>query len=71
MPYYIYKIEQKDKLELLNSLSGYRDAKNEVSHLRKASEDPQVNYRMIFASSENEAEKLLTTPREMPVQGDD
>ncbi|MES9899444.1 MAG: hypothetical protein ABW148_10520 [Sedimenticola sp.] len=70
MPYYVYKIEQKNKLELLNNLSGYRDAKNEVSRLRKTLEDPQVSYRMIFASNENEAEKLLTTPREMPVQGD-
>ncbi|MES9856036.1 MAG: hypothetical protein ABW166_05465 [Sedimenticola sp.] len=70
MPYFVYKIEQK-KLELFNSLSGYRDAKSELSQLRKANEDPQINYRMIFANNENEAERLLTTPREMPIQGDE
>lgn len=71
MPYFIYRITPENKLTNLGSNSNYRQAKEEVRQLRKSSDTPGDNFRLMFASSEAEAEKLLLTPREEPVQGDD
>lgn len=71
MPYFLYMIDPQKKMTCLGSHSGYRDAKQEVRHLRESAEDTQNDYRMIFANNENEAEHLLSAKREEPIQGDD
>lgn len=71
MPYFIYRITPENKLTSLGSKTNYRQAKEEVRQLRKNSDTTGDDFRLMFASSEAEAEKLLLTPREKPVQGDD
>lgn len=71
MPYFIYRITPENKLTNLGSKTNYREAKEEVRQLRKNSDTTGDNFRLMFANSEAEAEKLLLTPREEPVQGDD
>jgi hypothetical protein len=71
MPYFVYRIDAEMKLTNLGSHETYRDAKNNVRSLREQSADPGVTYRLIHAQNENQAEILLLTPREKPVEGDD
>ncbi|MCP3666578.1 MAG: hypothetical protein GY696_29450 [Gammaproteobacteria bacterium] len=72
MPYFVYSITDRTHLKHLSDFPKYREARNELRNLRgEKSEDDHTTYRMIFAQSRNEAEKLLLTPRERPVDGDD
>jgi len=71
MPYFIYQIEADKKLELLHTFPKYRDAKAQAKSLRAELTDDTANIKIIFASNPTEAERLLLTPREAPVQGDD
>ena len=72
MPYFIYRIETDKKVQMIESHPKYREAKERAKGLRaeKAADDP-ATIRIIFAQNALEAERLLLTPREAPVEGDD
>lgn len=71
MPYFVYRIQEKPrKLDHLETFSSYRDAKVYVREQRNQSGEVD-SVRMIFAHNDIEAEKLLTTPREERVIGED
>ena len=75
MPYFVYRIIEKDKLkelEHLDTFTKYQEAKQAVRSRRseKVADDP-ADYRMIFAKSEIEAETLLKAPRDERVIGED
>lgn len=72
MPYFVFRIDAEAQPEYLDKYANYREARDCARQLR--SELPAGDtstYKMIFANNEIEAEKLLTTPREAPVEGDD
>jgi hypothetical protein len=71
MPYFVYDVtESPSKLIHLETFAKYREAKEFVRS--KRAESGQVeNIRMIFARNDVEAEKLLKTPREERVIGED
>ena len=72
MPYFVFRMELQGQTECLDNFAKYRDARDYARKLRteKASDDTS-NYKLIYAGNAIEAEKLLTTPREAPVEGDD
>ena len=70
MPYFVYKIKEPRSLEHIETFSKYREARSFVRELRQQ-EDSVEGIRMIFAKNEIEAEKLLLTPREERVIGED
>jgi hypothetical protein len=72
MPYYIYRIKGPKQLEHLETKDKYREAKLNVSELRSnlVPDDP-FSIRMVFARSTEEAEKLLSVPRDPRVIGED
>lgn len=62
MPFYIFKISPSDELEYLDSEEKYRAARNKVRSLRNQTPaDENHTYRMIFASTVAQGEKLLTS----------
>lgn len=65
MPYFVYKISEPKKLELIQEFDNYKQAR-EVARGKRADlgGDSEVQIRMIFARNNTEAEKLLTAPRE-------
>lgn len=72
MPYFIYKIEEPIRLTHLGIEDKYKAARAQLRSLRQ--EDAAttgVEYRMVFAKSLGEAEKLLSTPRDGRIIGDD
>ena len=72
MPYFIYRIGEKRELEHLKTHTVYREARQFVRDLRAESGPGAVDsIRMIFAKNEIEAEKLLSTPRDERVIGED
>lgn len=71
MPYFVYNIQENPKkLEHLQTFAKYREAKDFVREKRAESGEIQ-SIRMIFARNDVEAEKLLKTPREERVIGED
>ena len=76
MPYYVYRVEENDagikKLKHLETFTDYKSARTLARDRRaeRASDDP-VDYRLIFAKNEVEAEKLLSAPRDERVIGED
>ena len=75
MPYFVYRITEKDNLKTLehiDTFSKYQEAK-QVVRSKRAEKDAadDGDYRMIFAKSEIEAETLLKAPREERVIGED
>jgi hypothetical protein len=71
MPYFVYRIEQENKLEYVDNFENYREAKLKVNELRKAeSKDSEVIFRMIHAANRANAEKLLLAPRDDRIIGD-
>ena len=65
MPYFVYKISPRKRLELVDTFERYRDAKVRTRSLRaelRADDDHIV--KMIFAQNVDEAERLLTEVRE-------
>jgi len=72
MPYFIYQITQEKQLQCIDIVENYRDARSRVRQLRseQASDDASL-IRLIHASNELQAERLLLTQREVPVEGDD
>jgi len=72
MPYFIFSISPDKQLKCLEQHDKYRPAREQTRNLRATQNaDDNDNIRMIFASSESEAERLLLTPREAPIEGDD
>ena len=72
MAYYIYRIRDPLALEYVDRIDKYQDARSLVRELRaEVKDDPSVTVRMIFAKSTGEAEKLLSTPRDDRVIGED
>lgn len=72
MPYFIYRVTEPKKLEHLDTKAKYREARQLVRALRaevEAGSDTTV--RMIFAKTTEEAEKLLSIPRDERVIGED
>jgi hypothetical protein len=72
MPFYVYRIHGPRKVEHLDTREKYQEAKKIVRELRgePGISDPSM-IRMIFAKTTIEAEKLLTTPRDERVIGED
>lgn len=70
MPYFVYKITPPRQLEHIATLDRYQDARARVRGLREHNE-PDTEYRMIFAKQMGEAERLLSTPRDERVIGED
>ena len=72
MPYFVYQIAEDKQLQLIDKFGKYREARERVRELRKL-QDPGSSdlIRLIHASNQMEAERLLLTPREVPVEGDD
>jgi hypothetical protein len=72
MPYYVYRVSPDRRLEYVDTKDKYQDAKALVRRLRDESgaQDPGT-VRLVFAKSTGEAEKLLSTPRDERVIGED
>ncbi|MBK1723434.1 hypothetical protein [Thiocystis violacea] len=72
MPYFVYKISPPRVLEYIATLDRYQEAR-EIVRSQRAEEprDSGVEYRMIFARQQGEAEKLLSIPRDERVIGED
>ena len=72
MPYFVYKITPPINLEHLGTTESYREARALVRELRNKDAGCAVEqYRMIFAKQRAEAERLLSTPRDERVIGED
>lgn len=72
MPYYVYKVYNNRTLEPVDVHDKYRDAKLRARDLRaELGQDADFTYRLIFARSETEAERLLTQKREPRPLGED
>ena len=72
MPYYIYRIIPPRKLHLIDNKNNFKEAKKLVRSWREQMQDgDDYSVRMIFAKSPQEAEKLLSMPREERVIGED
>jgi hypothetical protein len=72
MPYFLYKILPKNKLSHIQTFAGFQPAKAQARALR-AQMTPEDDYRIkiVFASTQTEAETLLTTAREAPTLRED
>ena len=72
MPYFLYRVSQNKELKCLDKYPKYREARDQARAMRnKQAEENSDTIRVIFAKNENEAEILLLTPREAPIEGDD
>lgn len=72
MPYFVYKITPPLQLTHLETKDKYRDARTLVRGLRQdLPKGVEFEYRMVFASNRAQAEKLLSTPRDERVIGED
>ncbi|ESQ08378.1 MAG TPA: hypothetical protein DDY14_09520 [Chromatiaceae bacterium] len=72
MPYFVYKITPGPKLTYIDTKERYQDARTIVRDRRQQrAQDDDADYRMIFANQQGEAEKLLSTPRDERVIGED
>jgi hypothetical protein len=73
MPFFIFKISTQNAPEYLGEEEKYRQARERVRALRAAHEaDDGATYRMVFATSVGQGEKLLTsTEQDDKIIGDD
>jgi hypothetical protein len=73
MPFFIFKITSENELEYLSEEEKYRPAREKVRQLRAAHEAADgATYRMVFANSVGQGEKLLaTTEQDGKIIGDD
>lgn len=72
MPYFVYKISPPLQLEYVDTLERYQDARALVrEHRQQVTTESGIQYRMVFARQQAEAEKLLSTPRDERVIGED
>ncbi len=70
MPYFVYRISPPRELSHIATLENYQDARTRVRALRQEGERG-VEYRLVFARQIGEAERLLSTPRDERVIGED
>lgn len=73
MPYFVYRISPPLQLEHLATIDHYQEARKLVRQHREAAGGmrAEVQYRMIFARQQAEAERVLSTPRDERVIGED
>lgn len=72
MPYFVYKISPPRILEYIETCDRYQDARDIVRGRRgDEPRDSGVEYRLIFAKQQGEAERLLSIPRDERVIGED
>ncbi|MEA3278616.1 MAG: hypothetical protein U9Q81_25630 [Pseudomonadota bacterium] len=72
MPYFVYKITPPVNLTFVETKEKYQEARTLVRGLRQGQAQPdEAEFRMIFAKNRAEAEKLLSTPRDERVIGED
>jgi hypothetical protein len=72
MPYFVYKIAPPVNLTYIDVKDSFREARALVRSLREDRHEIQgTQFRMIFAKNEAEAERLLSTPRDERVIGED
>lgn len=72
MPYFVYRVSDPLRLTHLDTKERYQDARALVRTLRQAqSQGTGDEYRMVFAKHQAEAEKLLSTPRDERIIGED
>jgi hypothetical protein len=72
MPYFVYKITPSLQLTYIDTKDKYQEARAIVRELREQRADgDDADYRLIFARQQGEAEKLLSTPRDERVIGED
>lgn len=72
MHYFVYKISPPLRLAHIETKDLYKDARALVRRLRQEpSSEKGLEYRMVFANSQAEAEKLLSKPRDERVIGED
>lgn len=72
MPYFVYKISPPRLLEHLDTVEQYQQAREIVRDRRKSEpRESGIEYRLIFARQQGEAEKFLSVPRDTRVIGED
>lgn len=72
MPYFVYRVSPKLELDYIDTKDKYQEARGLVRELREGRKtDDDGDYRLIFAQQQGEAEKLLSTPRDERVIGED
>ena len=73
MPFYIFKISPSEELEYIDTEEKYRAARDKVRGLRNAAPAGDGHtFRMIFASTVAQGEKLLSSSnRDDKIIGDD
>jgi hypothetical protein len=73
MPYFVYKVFTNRTFEPVGAFPKYREAKQLTRKLRAEipEGDEGYTYRMIFAGSNAEAERLLSQKREPRPMGED
>jgi hypothetical protein len=73
MPYYLYKISVRGKLDLVKQLQllqaydDFKTAGNEAKKLRAEMPEEGVTYKVMFADNQLTAEEQLLEKREKPV----
>lgn len=73
MPYYLYKIRSRDKLDLVRDLElltvfdAFREAKAEAKRLRSEQPESDFSFKVMFADNQLLAEEQLLEKREKPV----
>lgn len=68
MPYFVFSLTPEKRATYINEHEKYRDAKAEVTALRKdayAKGERNQTFRLVFAKNRREGAVLLTTKREM------
>ena len=72
MPYFVYKISPPLQLEYVDTIERYQDARALVRRRREEEgTGSDIQFRLVFARQQGEAEKLLSTPRDDRVIGED
>lgn len=73
MPFFIFKISAENDFEYIGETEKYRPAREKVRELRATLDaDDTTTYRMVFANTVGQGEKLLaTTEHEDKIIGDD
>jgi len=72
MPYFVYKISPPVELSYIDTNQDYKSARALVRQLREKQPQGQgIQIRLVFAKDRAEAEKLLSTPRDERVIGED
>lgn len=72
MPYFVYRVSPNLALTHIDTRDRYQEARAIVRERRAGREDADDgDYRMVFANHQGEAERLLSTPRDERVIGED